>query len=275
MDPRKTIRSFVNNMASGLTAAQIENRQARSALLPVLTAPQTSRIRLAAVHGGAGCTTIYHSAPSVYADAGRALPSCMSQPSSIVLVALGEGCDGLNRAANHAGGVADRRVGRQCRLLSVIVRDPATPLPKPLHQARTSITSIAPTCLRLPYIPSMMSLGLPEQYPCVFARTAYRLTQLAADGRRDRGWGCRGDGRMVVRAAESGVYGGVRRCRRDRGVGRADRRQPVRTCVIHLIVFCQVGVGRCGVCWRPCERLVLGHVGVGWSYLSGCVFSIA
>ena len=40
-------------------------------------------------------------------------------------------------------------------------------------------------------------------------------------------------------------------------------------------VFCQVVVGRCGVCWRPFERLVLGHVGVGWSYLSGCVFSIA
>lgn len=70
---------------------RLENRQARSALLPVFTAPQTSRIWLVAVHGGAGCTTIYNSATSVYADAGRALPSCMSQPSSIVLVALGGG----------------------------------------------------------------------------------------------------------------------------------------------------------------------------------------
>ena len=40
---------------------------------------------------------------------------------------------------------------------------------------------------------------------------------------------------------------------------------PVGTGKSHLAVFCQVGVGRFGVSFSPCERRVSGRFGVGRS----------
>lgn len=43
-------------------------------LIPSFAAPVTDRVWLVGAHGGAGCTTIRHSDPERFADAGRALP---------------------------------------------------------------------------------------------------------------------------------------------------------------------------------------------------------
>ena len=66
-------------------------------LLPVFDAPATDRVWLVAAHGGAGCSTIYRSAPALYADAGRALPYVADpmRPPRVVLCATGS-CQGLD-----------------------------------------------------------------------------------------------------------------------------------------------------------------------------------
>ena len=54
-------------------------------LIPSFAAPVTDRVWLVGAHGGAGCTTIRHSDPERFADAGRALPVSQdpSMPSRI------------------------------------------------------------------------------------------------------------------------------------------------------------------------------------------------
>lgn len=62
-------------------------------LIPSFTAPVTDRVWLVGAHGGAGCTTIRHSDPERFADAGRALPVSPdpSMPSRVILCAMGTG----------------------------------------------------------------------------------------------------------------------------------------------------------------------------------------
>ena len=62
-------------------------------LIPSFAAPVTDRVWLVGAHGGAGCTTIRHSDPERFADAGRALPVSQdpSMPSRIILCAMGTG----------------------------------------------------------------------------------------------------------------------------------------------------------------------------------------
>ena len=62
-------------------------------LIPSFAAPVTDRVWLVGAHGGAGCTTIRHSDPDRFADAGRALPVSQdpSMPSRIILCAMGTG----------------------------------------------------------------------------------------------------------------------------------------------------------------------------------------
>ena len=62
-------------------------------LIPSFAAPVTDRVWLVGAHGGAGCTTIRHSDPERFADAGRALPVSQdpSMPSRVILCAMGTG----------------------------------------------------------------------------------------------------------------------------------------------------------------------------------------
>lgn len=82
-------------------------------LIPSFAAPVTDRVWLVGAHGGAGCTTIRHSDPERFADAGRALPVSQdpSMPSRIILCAMGTG-RGLEslRAARRPVGRTVRRI---------------------------------------------------------------------------------------------------------------------------------------------------------------------
>lgn len=70
-------------------------------LIPSFAAPVTDRVWLVGAHGGAGCTTIRHSDPERFADAGRALPVSQdpSMPSRIILCAMARGA-ASNRCAH-------------------------------------------------------------------------------------------------------------------------------------------------------------------------------
>lgn len=70
-------------------------------LIPSFAAPVTDRVWLVGAHGGAGCTTIRHSDPDRFADAGRALPVSQDPP-----------CPRASSCAPWARGAASNRCAR-------------------------------------------------------------------------------------------------------------------------------------------------------------------
>lgn len=141
-----------------------------SLLLPCFAAPVTERVWLVAAHGGAGCSTIYRSAPGLYADAGRALPVSPDpvRPAMVVLCAMGSarGLESLRAllAEWHAG-----RWGATV-LLGVAVTDCMARQPRVLNRARLQVTSPAPCAWRLPYVPSLPVEGVPDRWPAAYMR---------------------------------------------------------------------------------------------------------
>lgn len=144
-------------------------------LLPVFDAPATDRVWLVAAHGGAGCGTIYGSAPSLYADAGRALPFCAdpARPPRIVLCAMGS-CRGLESlrallAEWDAGALAP------CVLLGVAVTACMARPPRALRRGCLQVGSVAPRLWRLPYVASIPVEGRPSSWPSAYRRMASAL----------------------------------------------------------------------------------------------------
>ena len=102
-------------------------------LIPSFAAPVTDRVWLVGAHGGAGCTTIRHSDPERFADAGRALPVSQdpSMPSRII--------------------------------------HPVPRMPRPLVAARIQLSS-AVRVWRLPHIKGLELDGFPRRYPAAYSR---------------------------------------------------------------------------------------------------------
>ena len=115
-------------------------------LIPSFAAPVTDRVWLVGAHGGAGCTTIRHSDPERFADAGRALPVSQdpSMPSSA----------GLFGASI---------------LLGAAITDPVPRMPRPLVAARIQLSS-AVRVWRLPHIKGLELDGFPRRYPAAYSR---------------------------------------------------------------------------------------------------------
>lgn len=124
-------------------------------LIPSFAAPVTDRVWLVGAHGGAGCTTIRHSDPERFADAGRALPVSPdpSMPSRIILCAMGTG-----------RGLESLRA-----LLADQITDPAPRVPRPLVAARIQLSS-AVRVWRLPHIKGLELDGFPRRYPAAYSR---------------------------------------------------------------------------------------------------------
>ena len=100
-------------------------------LIPSFAAPVTDRVWLVGAHGGAGCTTIRHSDPERFADAGRALPVSQdpSMPSRIILCAMGtgRGLESLRALlADQSAGLFGASI-----LLGAAITDPVPRVPRP------------------------------------------------------------------------------------------------------------------------------------------------
>lgn len=153
-------------------------------LLPAFEAPATDRVWLVAAHGGAGCTTIRHSMPDSYADAGRALPVSMDpqQPSMIVLCAMGTG-RGLESLRTLLAEWDEGRFG-SARLLGVAVTMPLpfTRMPRQLRKGILLVGSAAPKLWRLPYIRGLELDGFPDRYPSAYRRMRTDLDALVNAG---------------------------------------------------------------------------------------------
>jgi hypothetical protein len=143
----------------------MDERSSSSLSLPVFEAPVTDRVWLVGAHGGAGCTTIYRSAPDVYADAGRALPISgdAHRPSRIVLCARGDsrGHEALRELLNEA----DAGLFSPSILLGVAVTVPCSRPPLVLERSRRLVCSTARFAVRLPWIGSLMVDGECAKYP--------------------------------------------------------------------------------------------------------------
>ena len=154
-----------------------EDSTVTSRLLPVFEAPATDRVWLVAAHGGAGCTTIYRSAPDGYADAGRALPVCADKPCRMVVCAQGT-VEGLRAVQGVLLEWVEGSYGPTV-LCGVVVTNRVARLPPVLRDAYRQVDSAAPRFWRLPYISGLEVQGFPARYP-----RAYR--GLHADLLRDR-----------------------------------------------------------------------------------------
>lgn len=153
--------------------------QELTGLLPAFGAKPTDRVWLVAAHGGAGCTTIRHSAPDRYADAGRALPISMdsARPSRIVLCAMctGRGLEALRGLLGewHHGGFGSSR------LCGVAVTMPTPRTPTPLRKGCLLVGSAAPALWRLPYIKGLDLDGFPQVYPRAYRHMLNDLEAVA------------------------------------------------------------------------------------------------
>ena len=110
-------------------------------LIPAFAAPVTDRVWLVGAHGGAGCTTIRHSDPERFADAGRALPVSPdpSMPSRVILCAMGtgRGLESLRALlADQSAGLFGASI-----LLGAAITDPVPRMPRPLVAARIQLSS--------------------------------------------------------------------------------------------------------------------------------------
>lgn len=145
-------------------------------LLPVFDAPATGRVWLVAAHGGAGCSTIYRSAPELYADAGRAFPVVGDgAPPTFVLCAMGS-CQGLE-AVRRLLVDWDRGL-LPGSLAGVAVTDCMPRMPRNLVHGGLQVCSPAPCRWRLPYLPSLPVEGWPDRWPSAYRRMASRLEGL-------------------------------------------------------------------------------------------------
>ena len=138
-------------------------------LIPSFAAPVTDRVWLVGAHGGAGCTTIRHSDPDRFADAGRALPVSQdpSMPSRIILCAMGtgRGLESLRALlADQSAGLFGASI-----LLGAAITDPAPRMPRPLVAARIQLSS-AVRVWRLPHIKGLELDGFPRRYPAAYSR---------------------------------------------------------------------------------------------------------
>jgi hypothetical protein len=143
----------------------MDERPSSSLSLPTFEAPVTDRVWLVGAHGGAGCTTIYRSAPDIYADAGRALPVSgdADRPSRIILCAKADsrGLEALQGLLNEAaGGLFAPSI-----LLGVAVTVPCRRPPLVLERSRRLVCSTAPFAVRLPFIGPLMVDGACAKYP--------------------------------------------------------------------------------------------------------------
>lgn len=147
-------------------------------LLPVFDAPATDRVWLVAAHGGAGCGTVYRSASTLYADAGRALPFCADpeRPPRIVLCAMGS-CQGLEslRALLVEW---DAGVLAPCVVLGVAVTACMARPPRGLRRGCRQVGAAAPRLWRLPYVPSIPVEGCPSSWPAAYRSMAADLEGL-------------------------------------------------------------------------------------------------
>lgn len=109
-------------------------------LIPSFAAPVTDRVWLVGAHGGAGCTTIRHSDPDRFADAGRAL------------------------LADQSAGLFGASI-----LLGAAITDPVPRMPRPLVAARIQLSS-AVRVWRLPHIKGLELDGFPRRYPAAYSR---------------------------------------------------------------------------------------------------------
>lgn len=141
-------------------------------LLPVFDAPATDRVWLVAAHGGAGCSTIYRSAPALYADAGRALPYVADpmRPPRVVLCATGS-CQGLD-ALRALLAEWDAGMLAPCVLLGVAVTACMARPPRLLRRGCLQVGSAAPRLWRLPYLASVPVEGWPDRWPAAYGRMA-------------------------------------------------------------------------------------------------------
>ncbi|WP_349679120.1 DUF6668 family protein [Bifidobacterium sp. UBA4282] len=147
-------------------------------LLPVFDAPATRRVWLVAAHGGAGCSTIYRSAPELYADAGRAFPVPVDGSDPVfVLCAMGscQGLESLRRLLSEW----DRGLLPGV-LAGVAVTDCMPRMPRSLVRGGLQVCSPAPCRWRLPYIASLPVEGFPDRWPFAYRRMASRLEGLPA-----------------------------------------------------------------------------------------------
>ena len=138
-------------------------------LIPSFAAPVTDRVWLVGAHGGAGCTTIRHSDPERFADAGRALPVSQdpSMPSRIILCAMGtgRGLESLRALlADQSAGLFGASI-----LLGAAITDPVPRMPRPLVAARIQLSS-AVRVWRLPHIKGLELDGFPRRYPAAYSR---------------------------------------------------------------------------------------------------------
>ena len=107
-------------------------------LIPSFAAPVTDRVWLVGAHGGAGCTTIRHSDPERFADAGRALPVSQdpSMPSRIILCAMGtgRGLESLRALlADQSAGLFGASI-----LLGAAITDPVPRMPRPARASASA-----------------------------------------------------------------------------------------------------------------------------------------
>lgn len=127
-------------------------------LIPSFTAPVTDRVWLVGAHGGAGCTTIRHSDPERFADAGRALPVSPdpSMPSRVILCAMGtgRGLESLRALlADQSAGLFGASI-----LLGAAITDPACP---GLWWRRASNCHPPSACGGCPISKGLSSTGFP------------------------------------------------------------------------------------------------------------------
>lgn len=157
---------------SGAAPVPLPSARPETRLLPVFDAPSTGRVWLVAAHGGAGCTTIYRSAPSLYADAGRALPyrAAVDDPPRIVLCATGS-CQGLEALRGLLAEWVDGALA-PCVLLGVAVTACMRRPPGGLRRGCLQVGSVAPRLWRLPYMPSVPVDGVPPSWPAAYRRMA-------------------------------------------------------------------------------------------------------
>lgn len=129
-------------------------------LIPSFAAPVTDRVWLVGAHGGAGCTTIRHSDPERFADAGRALPVSQdpSMPSRIILCAMGtgRGLESLRALlADQSAGLFGASI-----LLGAAITDPVPRMPG-LWWRRASNCHPPSACGGCPISKGLNSTGFP------------------------------------------------------------------------------------------------------------------
>lgn len=146
-----------------------------SASLGLFDAPSTGRVWLVGAHGGSGCTTIYESAPDLFADAGRRLPVNPQDPPRVIVCAMST-ARGL---AAVQGLLREQAFGRwgNCRLLAVALTSPVRRLPERVVESRQLVCSVSPACFLLPYL-DLVEVGFPKRWPKAYRQMRQAVEQM-------------------------------------------------------------------------------------------------